>query len=281
MNVDAIGEVKILTSGYQAEYGRSSGLQITAVTKSGTNQFRGSVYEVERNSYWNSNSRTNILNGDPKTVLRQRDWGYSIGGPIGKPGGANKLFFFYTQEFEPRTGGNDVMRVRVPTLLERQGDFSQTTDNTGALYPYIKNPALSGTCSATNQAACYADGDVLGRIPASQLYQTGLNILKMWPTPNLPPGQPYNLQITRPNESILSTQPAMRFDYQPTSKIRGSFKYSGFSQREQTQQGSIPGWNDTRMVIPHVSLIAATVNYKMSQPLFLEGTAGHRSAYQG
>ena len=42
MNVDAIGEVKILTQGYQAEYGRSSGLQITAVTKSGTNKFRGS-----------------------------------------------------------------------------------------------------------------------------------------------------------------------------------------------------------------------------------------------
>lgn len=52
-------------------------------------------------------------------VLRQRDWGYSIGGPVGKPGGVNKLFFFYTQEFEPRTGGNDVQRFRVPTALER------------------------------------------------------------------------------------------------------------------------------------------------------------------
>ncbi len=56
-------------------------------------------------------------------------------------------------------------------LLERQGDFSQTTDNTGALYPYIKNPLVNGTCSATNQTACFADGGVLGRIPASQLYR--------------------------------------------------------------------------------------------------------------
>ena len=281
LNVESIAEVKVLVSNYQAEFGRSSGLQITAVTKSGTNRFHGSVYDVERNSDWNSNSRTNILNGDPKTVLRQRDWGYSIGGPIGKPGGTNKLFFFYTQEFEPRTGGNDVVRFRVPTLLERQGDFSQTTDNNGNPYPYVKNPLVNGTCSATSQAACFADGGVLGRIPAAQLYGTGLNILKMWPTPNLAPGQPYNLQITRPEESILSTQPAMRFDYQPTSKIRGSFKYSGFSQREQTQQGSIPGWNDTRMVSPHVSLIAATVNYTLSPTLFLEGTTGHSSAYQG
>jgi Carboxypeptidase regulatory-like domain len=281
LNIESIAEVKVLVSNYQAEFGRSSGLQITAVTKSGTNRFRGSLYDVERNSDWNSNSRTNILNGDPKPVLRQREWGYSIGGPVGKPGGANKLFFFYTQEFEPRTGGNDVVRFRVPTALERQGDYSQSTDNNGNLYPYIKNPAVSGTCSATSQAACFADGGVLGRIPANQLYQTGVNILKMWPLPNLAPGQPYNFEITRPSESILSYQPAMRFDYQPTSKIRASFKYSGFTQREQIEQGSIPGWNDTKMVTPHVSLIASTVNYTLSPTLFLEGTAGHSAAYQG
>jgi Carboxypeptidase regulatory-like domain len=48
MNVDSIAEVKVLTQGYQAEFGRSSGLQISAVTKSGTNQFRGSFYDIER-----------------------------------------------------------------------------------------------------------------------------------------------------------------------------------------------------------------------------------------
>jgi hypothetical protein len=54
INTESIGEVKILTQGYQAEFGRSSGLQITAVTKSGTNRFRDSVYDVERDSTWNS-----------------------------------------------------------------------------------------------------------------------------------------------------------------------------------------------------------------------------------
>ena len=128
-------------------------------------------------------------------MLRQREWGYSIGGPVGKPGGNNKLFFFYTQEFEPRTGGNDVVRYRVPTALERQGDFSQSTDNNGNLYPYIKNPALSGACTAANQSGCYADGGVLGRIPASALYQSGLNILKMWPLPTL--GRPDSRTTSR------------------------------------------------------------------------------------
>jgi hypothetical protein len=284
LNVESIAEVKVMVSSYQAEFGRSSGLQITAVTRSGTNRFRGSVYDVERNSDWYANSKTNILNGDPKTVLRQRDWGYSIGGPVGKPGGVNKLFFFYTQEFEPRTGGNDVTRYRLPTALERQGDFSKSTDNLGNPYPYVKNPAVAGTCSATSQAACFADGGVPGRIPAAQLYQTGLNILKMYPMPtieNPPAGQPYNFELTRPEESILSTQPAVRFDYHASSAFRVSFKYSGFSQREQVQQGSIPGWNDTQMVSPKVSLIATTVNYTLSPTLFLEGTFGRSKAHQG
>ena len=121
MNTESIAEVKLLVSGYQAEYGRSSGLQVMAVTKSGTNRFRGSVYDVERNSDWDANSKTNNLNGLPKTVSKQKDWGYSIGGPIGKPGGNNKLFFFNSVEFRPRTGGNDQQTFRVPTALERAG----------------------------------------------------------------------------------------------------------------------------------------------------------------
>lgn len=135
MNIESIAEVKILTSSYQAEYGRSSGLQITAVTKSGTNRFRGSVYSVFRDSDWNCNSRANFLNGDPKTVLKEKDLGYSIGGPVGRPGGNNKLFFFYSHEYAPRTGGNNVVRHRMPTALERAGDFSQTYDNNGVLFP--------------------------------------------------------------------------------------------------------------------------------------------------
>jgi hypothetical protein len=98
VNVASIAEVKVLTSSYQAEFGRSSGLQITAVTKSGTNRFRGTVYDVERNSDWNATNKEDQLNGDPKQVSKQKDWGYSIGGPIGEPGGANKLFFFYAQD---------------------------------------------------------------------------------------------------------------------------------------------------------------------------------------
>ena len=114
LNIEAIAEVKVLTSAYQAEYGRASGLQITAVTKSGTNQFRGSVYEVRRDSDWNANSWQNKQNNQAKTVSKQDDFGYSIGGPVGKPGAGNKLFFFFSQEWRPRKAGGQVREFRDP-----------------------------------------------------------------------------------------------------------------------------------------------------------------------
>jgi hypothetical protein len=276
VNVESIAQVKVMTSNYQAEYGRSSGLQITAVTKTGTNRFRGGLYDVERNSDWNATSKVDQLNGDAKDLFKRREWGYSIGGPIGKPGGRNKLFFFYSHEFQPRTAGNDVVRYRVPTALERQGDFSQTTDNNGNLYPYIKDPRLTGTCSATSQVACFADGGVLGRIPAEMLYQTGLNILKRWPLPNLTSqtGQPYNLQLTRPAESILGYQPAIRLDYQPNQALRLNYKYTAWQQRNQTINGSLPGFNDTRMQRPLVFTMTLNANYTLTATTFLEATYG-------
>ena len=120
MNVESIAEVKVLTQGYQAEYGRSSGLQITAVTKSGTNQFRGSLYDVERHtSFGYANSQTNILNGDPKPFVDERDMGWSIGGPVGKPGGNNKLFFFYAHEYRPARSAavGTRRRIGLPLLI--------------------------------------------------------------------------------------------------------------------------------------------------------------------
>jgi Carboxypeptidase regulatory-like domain len=279
VNVESIAEVKVLASGYQAEYGRSSGLQITAVTKSGTNRFRGSVYDVEKNSDWNKNSKTNVLNGDPKTISKSKDWGYSIGGPIGKPGGSNKLFFFYSHEYQPRTSGNNVVRFRMPTALERAGDFSETLDNNGNRYSLIRDASTNLPCTAADTRGCFQDGGVLGKIPQNRLYQTGVNILKTFPMPNLATvqGVRYNYEITRPSESILGYQPAVRLDYQPTAKLRGTVKYTAWTQRKQTINGSIPGFNDSRMQNPVVSTISATANYNISSTMFLEGTWG-RSA---
>ena len=110
MNIESIAEVKVLTSGYQAEYGRSSGLQITAVTKSGTNRFHGSVYDIEDNSDWNTNSWQNQENGIAKPVSKNRTWGYSVGGPVGTPGRRQQAVLL----LQPRVPAVDVERRDQP-----------------------------------------------------------------------------------------------------------------------------------------------------------------------
>jgi hypothetical protein len=282
VSVEAIAEVKVVTSGYQAEYGRSSGLQINAVTKSGTNQFHGSLYDVERKSAWAENSKTNILNGDAKPLQNERDWGTALGGPIGKPGGHNKLFFYGNFEMNPRDVGGTVNRFRVPTLLERQGDFSQTRDNLGNLYPYIKDPLVSGTCSPTNTTACFKDGGVLGRIPAGRLYGAGMNILKWWPTPNLPdtPGQAYNYENTDPAIRLVGYQPIIRLDYQHSSNLRGSFKFLEYQQPNNVIVGTIPGFNDSKEDNYGIWAPSATINWTINSSTFFEGSWGANYHHQ-
>jgi hypothetical protein len=282
VSVEAVAEVKLVTSTYQAEYGRSSGLQINAVTKSGTNQFRGSLYYVGRNSKWNANRRTNILNGDPKPFEDELDWGFAIGGPVGRPGGENKLFFYFNMEFNPRTFGNDVNRYRVPTQLERRGDFSESRDNLGNLYPFIRDPLLAGTCSAANQTACFQDAGVVGRIPQNRLYQTGLNILNWWPLPNIaqPPGQAYNFESVDPKVNLLGYQPIIRLDYQPSSNIRGSFKFLEYQQPNDPNPGTIPGWNDTQEHNYGIWVPAGTFNWTVTPTMFVEASFGANFHHQ-
>jgi hypothetical protein len=279
MNIESIGEVKILTQGYQAEYGRSSGLQITAVTKGGTNQFRGSVYDLETNSAWNKKSWVNQKNGDPKPATKARTLGYTVGGPIGRPGRSNRLFFFYAHEYRPVTtainGGNPI-RMRVPTALERAGDFSQTLDNNGALFNLIKDPNSTQPCTAANTAGCFAAGGVLGRIPADRLYANGTALLGRYPMPNVPQraGQNYNYEIAPPTVENLTQQPAVRVDYQLSSKLRFTGKYSGQRARRLVTPGTIPGFNDVLNPHPYITNYGVTVNYMMNNSTYLEGTYG-------
>src|SRR5262249_8576699 len=236
MNVESIAEVKVLTQGYQAEYGRSSGLQITAVTKSGTNPFRAAAVAILGNSDWNTNSWVNAKNGDKKVEATAKTLGYSIGGPVGKPGGNNKLFFFYSHQYVPATtytNGGNVIRLRLPTDEERQGIFTNSLDNNGNPIPQLLDPV-------TRQP--YPNNV----IPQSAWYKLGQTILNRYPKPNVTqaPGTNYNYQIDAPSTNQLTQQPAVKVDYQLSPKLRFSGKYSGQIQRNLVQPGLIPGFSD-------------------------------------
>jgi hypothetical protein len=279
MNVESIAEVKVLTQGYQAEYGRSSGLQITAVTKSGTNRFRGSAYDYKINSDWNETPWLQAHNNDPKPVNKRDIWGYTLGGPVGKPGGNNKLFFFYAHEYRPTNAainnGNPI-RLRLPTALERAGDFSQTLDNNGNLFNLIRDHTTGLPCTAADTRGCFQDGGVLGRIPASKQYGVGMSLLRRYPLPNIEQtqGRNYNYEVAAPSVKNLTQQPALRMDYQMSQKLRVTGKYSGERARRLTTPGQIQGFTDVFNPNPFITNYAVTVNYAINPTTFMEGTYG-------
>ena len=251
LNLDAVSEFKVLTSNYQAEYGRSAGAQISAVTRSGTRDFHGSFYAFRRYdglnaNTWLNNRDSTATNHINKPRLDQRDIGFTIGGPVYIPKVFNKdrqkLFFFYNQEhqkrFIPPAGPT---RVTVPTALERGGDFSRTVDNSGNPFPYIRDYTTNLPCSAANTAGCFQDAGVLGKIPPSRLYPLGVNLLKIYPQPNVT-GVGFNYSTEAPS-SQPQIQDLVRMDY----NITNSWRLSGRYVRVQNDQ-----------VLPYGSFVLST-----------------------
>jgi len=240
-NLDAIAEFKVLTSSYQAEYGRAVGAQVQVVTKSGTQNFSGSGYWYGRRSDWNANTWWNNRNGTAMAKSSRNDTGYTIGGPIGKPGSNNKLFFFWNQEFQRRKDPVSETRVTVPTALERKGDFSQSVDANGNPYPYIKDYTTNLPCSASNTAGCFQDGGVLGRIPANRLYPATLATLNLFPQPNVTGAKGYNYASQTPSKNPLD-QMMFRADYQASSNWRFTGRYMQHTNKGELPYG-ISGWS--------------------------------------
>lgn len=226
--LDSVGEFKLVTSSSQAEYGRSSGAQIIAVTRSGSQDFHGSFYYYRRHTGLNANTfennRSTSATPPARPISDQEDIGYTIGGPIYIPRvleNKKKLYFFVNQEWTPRITPNGINRVRVPTALERVGDFSQSTQSSsanGGIFNTIRNYNLAGTCTSANTAAnpgaCYIDGGVLGKIPQASLYAPGLKLLSLYPLPNHTqlPGENYNYEEQISNNT-KERNDTVRIDY--------------------------------------------------------------------
>ena len=131
-SIDAIGEVRVLTSNYGAQYGRNGSGTIETETKSGTSTFHGDVYGFFRNNAFNATPefQTSV------PAYHKNDWGYTIGGPVFIPGHYNtnkqRTFFFFSEEWRrDRVPGQDFFQP-VPSLAERQGDFTDVCPNVSA-----------------------------------------------------------------------------------------------------------------------------------------------------
>src|SRR5215831_11731337 len=167
--LESLQEFKLQTSGYSAEYGRLAGGVVTMALKSGGNTPHGALFEYLRNDMFGAR---NFFDAD-KSKLRRNQFGASFSGPVVLPkiyNGHDKTFFLGSWESFRGIAGTSQLGL-IPTLQERQGDFSQTFGSNGKLTT-IKDP-LTGAAFAGNV------------IPANRISPIAKQIANLFPTPNI------------------------------------------------------------------------------------------------
>jgi outer membrane receptor protein involved in Fe transport len=174
--IDLMQEFKVETNNYSAQYGRTNSGVVNATTRSGTNEFRGTLYEFLRNDILDSRG----WNADRKAPLRRNQFGAAIGGPIAR----NRTFFFYNYDAFRESRG--VVRTRtVPLSPWRQGDFFGLVrqQNTASGPVPVALPLYD---PASGQREVFPNN----RIPASRLDPVAVKALSYVPLPNRPPDNP-------------------------------------------------------------------------------------------
>jgi hypothetical protein len=168
-NPDALEEFRVETSNYSAQYGRMSGAVVTAVTKSGTNQFHGSLFEFNRNTDLNATP----WNSTSNAPYHRNQFGGTFGGPVKH----NKDFFFFSYAGLRQVVGQQLTGGILPTMAERLGDF---TADSSKVYMPGTTTQVDGTNSAPGCATPKPNC-----VPQSLLDPTAANLISKYvPLPN-------------------------------------------------------------------------------------------------
>ncbi len=223
INPDAIGEVNVLTSNFQAAYGKAGGGSIVVTSKGGSNEFHGNVHFFHRNEGLDANDTVSDANGTAKQLYRYNTAGATIGGPIKK----DKIFFFASTEIFRQLVPGAIIQYRTPTALERNGDFSQSVDSNGNPLQ-IYNPATG---------LPFAGNKISGVTAAEQgTFDQIQKILNLYPLPNVTStNNTYNRQdptsYTHPRAEYIG-----RVDYQISS---GERMFARYINNRDTQTGPV------------------------------------------
>src|ERR1700704_1669959 len=220
---DSIAEFRVLSNTFDAEYGRNSGAVINVVTKSGTNNWHGSVYEFLRNQMFNARGYLDLRRPDDK----QNQFGGTFGGPIKK----DRTFFFASYEGRRVVHGISSDPVIVPTAAERAGDFSATPLTGGVtddLVAQVLNaragcgvniPMPSGTPTGQVLYSQIFPGD---QIPTNCFDPAANAILQRYvPLPN----SGSNLFRAIPNDNSHENQLTVKIDHRINDKQNLSLYY--------------------------------------------------------
>ena len=208
-SIEAISEFTMLRNSFSPEYGQASGAVISIVTRGGENKFHGSLFYFGRNDKLNAADFFANRVGGPKDKLRRNDYGGSIGGPIIK----DKLFFFYSEEFNKEIRGQTRFGS-VPTLAERAGDFSQPR--------FAPNGQRCSGAAIGNGRP----GEATQIIPQANLSPAGLELVKLFPEPNIGTPNDCNNWRDSTNSPIDFREENVRIDYQLAQKHRIFGRYT-------------------------------------------------------
>jgi hypothetical protein len=254
-SVEVLSEFKVLTSTFSAEYGRTSGGIESFATKSGTNDYHGTAFDLFRNTALDANSWDNNRNGVPRPADHQNDFGGSLGGPVRIPklyDGRKKTFFFFSWE-QYRNNPGTTSQTTLPTKAEVQnGDFSALLGApTGATNPCDNTPVLTGQIFNPNTTSC-PTGFVGGRIafpgnivPPSMWDGVAKKILSyLTVAPNLPGTNNLGLQnnfVFLSSELERDTTMSFRIDENWGTKNKFFFSYSSRDQGTPAGADTLPG----------------------------------------
>jgi hypothetical protein len=250
-SVDAIGEFKVLTSNYGAQYGRNGSGTVEVETKSGTSQFHGDLYEFVRNDAFNATPYFQST----VPAYKKNDFGYTIGGPIFIPNHYNtnrqKTFFFWSQEWRRDRVPAGFSVTTVPSLQDRMGNFNDVcaaSPSDCPVQPAVLNGApnpLAGQPFLNNQ------------VPVNFSDPTIMALENLIPTPN----QGTFNWLETPTLPTNWREELFRIDHNINDKMRVSFRYihDSWSQIYPT-----PLWTSgtsfptvqTNFIGPGVSLVA-------------------------
>jgi hypothetical protein len=180
-SVDSIQEFRVERNSFSAEFGQAQGAVVNLITKGGSNDFHGTLFEFFRNDALNANNFFLNRAGQPKPELDYNNYGGNFSGPIVK----NRVFFFWSEEWRRERRGQ-VLSAHVPTAAEKLGDFSGSLTGTLPRDPATCQNVPDPTPTDPNHTKLVCDPFPGNRIPANRLSPAGLAFVKLFPDPTGP-----------------------------------------------------------------------------------------------
>jgi Carboxypeptidase regulatory-like domain/TonB-dependent Receptor Plug Domain len=239
-NPDTIAEFRILTSNYPAEFGRNAGGIVSVLTRSGSNNLHGSLFEFLRNDELNANSFFNNRNGLPREVLKRNQFGGTVGGPIVLPhwiNGKDRFFFFLGYQGQRQVRNLSVNDTDTFTPAELAGDFSKSARDSK------DNPVPDPGVAAFLQAhPFFAQNASQAIIDPARIDGVARNYIATGLMPTSPTGLVSSQGHSVDNRDELTGK--VDFELTPKDKLSATVGFRRDHQLRPFEGANVPGFPD-------------------------------------